>query len=97
MKSDPFERLFSAARRCPARRAPSALPWAVESRVLAAWRRLPAAEPPSPWPALLRRALAASMVLAVASLCLYLGHPQPTQTPNELALADALMRTHLWP
>lgn len=96
MKPDPIARLLTAARRCPPRPLPDSPPWNFEARTLADWRSLTLTEALPAWTGLLRRALAASMLLAAASACLYLSQPR-NSSPNELALTEATLRTHLWP
>lgn len=96
MSRDPIQRLLAAARRCPPRPLPQSLPWGLESRVLACWRASMLAEALPPWLGLVRRALAASLVLAAASLALYACLPK-ARTANGFALADTVIQAQWWP
>ena len=96
MKADPLDRLLAAARRCPPPPLPTRAPRGLERRVLAAWAGPKASEVWAPWVHILRRALAASMILAVASLFLYLSQPKG-QAQNEFTMSEAMLQRHLWP
>ncbi len=96
MKRDPIQRLLAAASRCPSKSAPAQVPWAVEAKVMGYWRSLGNDEAIPPWIGWLRNALAASFLMAAASLILYMYLPQG-QSQHELALADSLIQNQLWP
>jgi hypothetical protein len=96
MNRDPIDRLLAAAGRCPPRPLPGEMPGALEMRVLAQWRSAVAPDFLLPWMGLLRRGLAASLALAAASLLLYVYLPK-SGPQHELALADTLMQTQVWP
>ena len=96
MNSDPIQRLLASARRCPSRPLPEGAPWDLEARVLVWWRATALAESLPPWLGLLRRALAASLVLAAASLVLYVCLPK-AHPANGFALADTVIQAQWWP
>ena len=91
--NDPLERLFKAAAQAPVE-APAEMRLGFATRVLAA-RRL-AHEEVLPWKTMLRGALVCSTLIMLLSLAANFRVFQ-MESPDELTLADAVIRTTINP
>ncbi len=96
-ENDPLGRLLRSAARVP-RPEPAEAPFATEARCLAAWRSAERADNSDYLVAWLRRAAICAGAVALASLALNYRVLASTRTGgDELAVADATMRTGVEP
>lgn len=94
---DPLGRLLRSAARA-SRPEPAAAPFALEARSLAAWRSAERADNSDYLLAWLRRAAIAACAVAIASLAWNYSAPAAGRSgADELAVADATMRTGVEP
>ena len=91
--NDPLERLFKAAAQAPVD-APAEMGLGFDTRVLVALRVK--SEEALPWKTMLRGALVCSALIMLVSLAANFRLFQ-TESPDELALADAVIRTAINP